>query len=68
MTVLFEDYPGRRPADLAKMEGLPFKAARELPHPVEIVRWHEAGLFCHDMSSGCFRLTTAGRAVVRRTV
>lgn len=63
-TPLFEDYPGRRPCDLAKMDGLPFKAADRYPHAVEMKRWGDAGLYECDLDCSCFRLTSAGRAAV----
>lgn len=64
MAHLFENDQGRRPADLAKMDGLSFKDSKAYPHPVEMARWRDAGFYALDLERGCFRLTPAGRAAV----
>ena len=48
-------------ATLAELDSLSFKNAARMPHPVELMRWREAGYYEHDLEYSVFRLTPLGK-------
>lgn len=48
---------------IEELDGLSIKDTKNMPHPVELTRWREAGLYYNDLERGVFRLTDKGRAV-----
>lgn len=47
---------------LKDLDGLSFRNnSANLPHPVDLSRWYDAGYYRIDTKSDCFRLTEAGK-------
>ena len=50
---------------LAALDGLSIKSASLLPHPCDLARYSDAGLYTIDARAACFRLTSRGREITR---
>jgi hypothetical protein len=49
-------------AMLKDLDGLSFRNnSANLPHPVDLSRWYDAGYYRIDTANDCFRLTEAGK-------
>lgn len=47
----------QRIRDIRDLDGLSIRDAQRMPHPSDLGRWSEAGLFYIDTDLGVFRLT-----------
>lgn len=55
----------RSMSKLAALDGTSIKDSRSIPHPVDLARWSDQGLYTIDCVPSVFRLTDKGRALSR---
>lgn len=52
---------------LGELDGLIFRNnSKNLPHPVDLQRWSDAGYYYIDPDNDCFRLTALGKDLAKR--